>query len=163
MDRASILRNLLTNPESEIDTRVKEDKPAEGPGSRIRRSLAFSRNGICLIRLEGLPKPYEIEAIIEDYVAQVELLPYQLKVIILDISELVHLQAPSRKLFSELLVQASKRYGEKVQLLVAGGPTMIRKYTEIFCRALKFDKETICFETINEARQWLKGGYSDEA
>jgi len=161
MDRASILKAILNSPEKGYDSRTKASEITERPGSRIRRSLVISKKGICLIHLEGLPKPFEIEAIIEDYVTKVELLPYPLQVIVLDISELVHLQAQSRKLFSELLVQASKRYGDEVQLIIAGGPPMIRKYTEIFCRALKFNKDTICFESTEQAKQWLKGGCND--
>lgn len=39
------------------------------------KRLDFNENGVCRIRLEGLPEPSEIEQLIEDYVTGVELLP----------------------------------------------------------------------------------------
>lgn len=142
------------NPDS-IDTKSNSGSCELSPGAQAKKRLTFSKDGICRICLEGLPKPFEIEALIEDYVANVEFFPYTLKVILLDISQLVHLAARSRQVFSELLVQASKHYGSEVQLVIAGGPPMIRKYTEIFCRALRFKKATLSFETLEQVISWL--------
>lgn len=118
--------------------------------------LAFNDKGVCTIILEGLPQPTEIEGLIEEYVTRVELLPYPLKVILLDISRLAHMQALTRQVFSEFLIQASNHYGDKVQLLIAGGPYMIRKYTEIFCKALKFGDRFHSLEKLEQAQSWLK-------
>jgi hypothetical protein len=113
--------------------------------------LSFNESGLCTIKLVGLPKPPEIEKLIESYVVNVELLPYSLKVILLDISDLVHLTAHSRKVFSGLLVEASRHYGNDVDLFIAGGPPMIRKYIEIFCKALRFGDKIKSIDSIDEA------------
>ncbi len=118
--------------------------------------LVFDADGICIITLQGLPQPAEIERLIEDYVAGVELHPWRLKMILLDISRLQHMQARTRQVFSELLIQASHHYDDGVYLAVAGGPCMIRRYTEFFCKALKFGDRFHSFDTLEQAFVWLK-------
>jgi len=118
--------------------------------------LTFSHTGICRITLEGLPKPREIEGLVESYVREVELLPYPLKVIFLDISKLVHMQVNTRKIFSELLIEAGKHYAGQVKVVIAGGPSMIRKFTEIMCKASKFGDNIHCFATFDEAKDWTR-------
>lgn len=117
--------------------------------------LSFSQDGICRITLTGLPLPTQIEELIEEYVTKVELLPHPLRVIFLDISQLVHMQAKTRQVFSELMVEASKHYAGQVQLVIAGGPAMIRKFTELFCRAIGFVDKTHCFSTLDEGVAWI--------
>lgn len=118
--------------------------------------LVFGKNGVCRIKLDGMPAPSDIETLIEDYVSKVELLPHFLKVILLDISGLVHMPALTRQVFSEFLREASRHYADRVQVAIAAGPPMIRKYTEILCRALRFGDKTYCFETLEAAVAWLK-------
>lgn len=118
--------------------------------------LTFSRVGVCRILLEGLPEPFDIEKLIESYVREVELLPYPLKVILLDISELVHLQVRSRQVFSGLLIEASRKYAGEIQFVIAGGPPMIRKFAEIMCKASKFGDRTHSFAILEEAKAWIK-------
>lgn len=118
--------------------------------------LVFGKNGVCRVKLDGIPAPTDIETLIEDYVSKVELLPHYLKVILLDISGLVHMPALTRQVFSEFLREASHHYSDRVQVAIAAGPPMIRKYTEILCRALKFGDKTYCFETLQAAVAWLK-------
>ncbi|MBN2379337.1 hypothetical protein JXM67_05990 [candidate division WOR-3 bacterium] len=124
--------------------------------------LTFSRTGICKISLEGLPKPSEIEGLIESYVREVELLPYPLRVILLDISKLVHMQVRSRKTFAELLIEASRHYSENLVVVIAGGPPMIRKFTEIMCKASKFADNIYSFSSLNEAKDWARDWLSKE-
>ena len=118
--------------------------------------LTFTESGICRMQLEGLPQPSEIEELIESYVTKVELLPYPLKVILLDISQLVHMPVRTRQVFSDLLVEASRHYADKVEVVIAGGPPMIRKFTEILCKAIKFADKTHSFATLEEARSWIQ-------
>ena len=118
--------------------------------------LTFSRTGICRIALEGMPKPREIEGLIESYVREVELLPDPLKVIFLDISKLDHMQVKTRKFFSGLLIEAGRHYAGHVKVVIAGGPPMIRKFTEIMCKASKFGDNIYCFETSQEAKDWTR-------
>jgi hypothetical protein len=118
--------------------------------------LDFTEDGVCRIVLKGLPQPEELEELVGEYVSKVELLPYRLKVVLLDISELIHMKAQVRQIFSELLLQASRHYAEKVHVVIAGGPPMIRKYTEILCKALKFRNRTHSFDSLQAAKKWLK-------
>lgn len=107
------------------------------------------------MRLEGLPEPKEIEDLIEEYVTQVELLPYSLKIIYFDISNLTHMGARARQVFSELLTQASMHYGGKVQLVVAGGSLNLRRFIELFCKGIGFVDHSHFFETLKEADDWV--------
>jgi hypothetical protein len=115
------------------------------------------------MQLEGLPQPSEIEKLIESYITKVELLPYPLRVILLDISELVHMPVRTRQVFSDLLVEASRHYADKVEVVIAGGPPMIRKFTEILCKAIKFAEKTHSFPTLEEARSWIQGWLAQRA
>jgi len=139
----------------EVEDSVEDSKNISLKTSR-KSKLEFNKKGICHIYLRGLPRPAEIETLIEDYVSEVELGPYPLKVILLDISELTHMQALSRRAFSEFLAQASNHYGDAVQVVIAAGPPMIRKYTEILCRALKFGSRTSSFDRMADARNWIQ-------
>lgn len=121
-----------------------------------QEKLVFTNEGVCYIVLNGLPQPNEIESLIEDYVSVVELSPCELKVILLDISQMVHMQARSRMVFAELLAQASHHYGDKVEVVIAGGPFMIRKYTEILCRSLRFGDRTHSFDSLEQALAWVE-------
>lgn len=145
-----------THVEVDSGSRFVEASTSEG------NLLAFNADGLCAIKLTGLPRPSEIEKLIESYVVNVELLPYSLKIILLNISELVHLNAPSRRVFSGLLVEASHHYGGEVELVIAAGPPMIRKYTEIFCRALKFGDKIQSFDSIDNAMSWINKRLGDE-
>jgi len=124
--------------------------------------LTFTENGICRIVLRGLPQTDELEELVGEYVSKVELLPYRLKVILLDISELIHMKAQVRQIFSDLLLQASRHYAEKVHVVIAGGPPMIRKYTEILCKALKFRNRTHSFDSLQAAKKWIKENPGEE-
>jgi hypothetical protein len=89
------------------------------PGAQER--LVFGKTGVCRIKLDGMPTPSDIETLIEDYVSKVELFPHSLKVILLDISGLVHMQALTRQVFSEFLREASRHYADNVQVAIAAG------------------------------------------
>ncbi|MBD3285387.1 hypothetical protein GF359_03090 [candidate division WOR-3 bacterium] len=144
------------NDSSKGKTGASKDTFNEVREKSAKSGLEFNNKGICHIHLRGLPKPAEIEKLIEDYVTEVELGPYPLKVILLDISELVHMQILSRRAFSEFLAQASNHYGDAVEVVIAAGPPMIRKYTEILCRALKFGQRTVSFDDIEAAEDWIR-------
>jgi hypothetical protein len=120
------------------------------------KNLEFGEDGVCRIFLAGLPESSEIEELIEDYVTKVELLPYPLRIIFLDISELVHMQVRPRQVFSELLTQASRQYAGKIQIVIAGGPPMIQKFTEILCKAIGFADKTHAFTTLEEGETWAR-------
>lgn len=117
--------------------------------------LTFAEDGICRITLQGLPKSAEIEYLIDKYVSNVEFLPYPLRLIFIDISELVHMEARSRQVFSELLIQASKHYDEKVKLLIAGGSLNLRRYLELFCKSIGLKERSRILPTLAEAHQWI--------
>lgn len=119
------------------------------------KRLDFNENGVCRIRLEGLPEPSEIEQLIEDYVTGVELLPYSLKIILFDISALTHMGARSRQVFSDLLIQASKHYGGNVQLIVGGGSLNLRRFIELFCKGIGFSEQSHFFQALDEAENWI--------
>jgi hypothetical protein len=127
-----------------------------GTVSRSQERLVYTDDGVCYIVLDGLPHPKQVESLIEDYVSMVELSPCELKVILLDISEMTHMQARTRQVFAELLAQASHHYGDRVKVVIAGGPSMIRKYTEILCRSLRFGNRTHSFDTLDQALAWVE-------
>lgn len=126
------------------------------------KNLDFTEQGLCRIKLDGLPQPEQIHALIESYVTEVELLPHTLRMIFLDISRLVHMQASTRKVFSELLVQASRHYSGKILLVIAGGPPMIRKYIEILCKALGFKQRIHSFADLADAARWIENWFGNQ-
>jgi len=119
------------------------------------KNLSFSEDGVCTMHLEGVTQPREIENLIEEYVASVELLPYHLRVILIDISELIHMGARSRQVFSELLMQASKHYGGKVELVIACGSLNLRRFIQLFCKGIGFQERSHFFPTLKEAKDWI--------
>ncbi|MBN2378387.1 hypothetical protein JXM67_01095 [candidate division WOR-3 bacterium] len=126
------------------------------------KKLAFFENGICNICLEGLPEALEIENIIEEYVLNVELLPNPLKLIFIDISGLVHMGVRSRQVFSELLIQASRHYEGKIELIVAGGSLNLRRYIQLFCKGIGFRERSHIFATLEEAQTWIESRFGKE-
>ena len=119
------------------------------------KNLAFSEDGVCRMRFTDVPPPEEIERLIEDYVTNVELLPYHLRVILIDISELKHMGALSRQAFSELLTQASKHYGDKVELVIVGGSLNLRRFIQLFCKGIGLRERSHFFEHLKEAQDWI--------
>lgn len=119
------------------------------------KQLEFSQNGVCRIKLEGFPQPSEIEKLIEEYVIQVELLPYELRFMLIDISNMTHMGVRSRQVFSELLIQASKHYGGQVELLVAGGSLNLQRFIELFCKGIGFLERSHFFKSLKETEDWL--------
>jgi len=119
------------------------------------KNLAFSQDGVCTMHLEGVTQPREIEDLIEEYVTSVELLPYHLRLILIDISELVHMGVRSRQVFSELLTQASKHYGGKVELVIAGGSLNLRRFIQLFCKGIGLRERSHFFEHLKEAQAWI--------
>jgi hypothetical protein len=119
------------------------------------KQLSFTEDGVCTICLTGFPTPYEIEGMVEEYVSGVELLPYELKIMFIDISGLEHMKAHSRLVFSELLAQASLRYQNKVIVVVGGGSHNIRQYISLLCKSLGFADRCMIFEDIIQARSWI--------
>lgn len=120
------------------------------------KRLAFSQDGVCRIKLDGLPQQTEIEELIEEYVTKVELLPYRLRFILINISEMTHMGVRSRQVFSELLTQASKHYGGDVELLIAGGSLNLQRFIELFCKGIGFLEHSHFFKTTDEAESWLE-------
>ncbi|MCK4231578.1 hypothetical protein KAX06_02200 [candidate division WOR-3 bacterium] len=119
------------------------------------KNLSFSEDGVCTMHLEGVTQPREIENLIEEYVTGVEILPHHLRVILIDISELVHMGARSRQVFSELLMQASKHYGGKVELVIACGSLNLRRFIQLFCKGIGFQERSHFFEHLKEAQAWI--------
>jgi|GEM_PF-3367554 len=119
------------------------------------KKLTFFENGICILKLEGLPVHDELENLIEEYVMNVELLPQPLKLIFVDISELVHMGIRSRQVFSELLIQASRHYGGKIELVISGGSLNLRRYIQLFCKSIGFKDRSHVFGKLDEANQWV--------
>ncbi|MEA3311568.1 MAG: hypothetical protein U9Q76_05055 [candidate division WOR-3 bacterium] len=119
------------------------------------KNLSFSEDGVCTMHLEGVTQPREIEDLIEEYVTGVELLPHHLRVILIDISELVHMGVRSRQVFSELLIQASKHYGGRVELVIAGGSLNLRRFIQLFCKGIGFQERSRFFEHLKEAQAWI--------
>lgn len=119
------------------------------------KKLTFFDNGICNILLEGLPQAEEIEEMIEEYVMNVELFPHPLKLIFIDISQLIHIGVRSRQVFSELLIQASNHYGGKIELVVAGGSLNLRRFIQLFCKGIGFRERSHIFTTLEEAKSWI--------
>lgn len=120
------------------------------------KPLTFTREGLCYISLAGLPRPDEIEGIVEEYVSGVELLPYPLKLIFIDISKLVHMEIRCRRIFSELLTQASRHYNGQVEMVVAGGSLNLRRFIQLFCKGIGFNERSHFFEDIDEAEVWTQ-------
>jgi len=120
------------------------------------KRLIFYEHGICNIRLSGFPEPGEIEEIIEEYVTSVELLPYSLRVIFIDISGLVHMGARSRQVFSELLIQSSRHYGGNIELVIAGGSMNLRRFIHLFCKGIGFKERSHVFADLDEAQSWIE-------
>lgn len=121
------------------------------------KNLDFSTDGICRIRLAGVPQPAEIEELIENYVINVELLPYRMRLIYIDISELVHMNFPARQVFSEFLMQASKHYDDKVNLVIVGGTLNLRRFLALFCKSIGLGQRSHIFEEQEEANRWVEG------
>jgi hypothetical protein len=119
------------------------------------KNLSFSEDGVCTMHLEGVTQPREIENLIEEYVSGVELLPHHLRLILIDISELVHMGARSRQVFSELLIQASKHYGGRVELVIAGGSLNLRRFIQLFCKGIGLRERSHFFENLKEAQAWI--------
>jgi hypothetical protein len=126
------------------------------------KNLSFCEDGLCTMHLEGVTQPREIENLIEEYVSGVELLPHHLRVILIDISELVHMGARSRQVFSELLIQASKHYGGKVELVIAGGSLNLRRFIELFCKGIGLRERSHFFEHLKEAQTWIAKRLSED-
>jgi hypothetical protein len=119
------------------------------------KNLSFSEDGVCTMHLEGVTQPREIENLIEEYVSGVELLPHHLRLILIDISELIHMGARSRQVFSELLIQASKHYGGRVELVIAGGSLNLRRFIQLFCKGIGLRERSHFFEHLKEAQAWI--------
>ncbi len=119
------------------------------------KDLSFSKDGICRISFGGLPHPDEVVELVEEYVARVELLPYPLRVIFFDISRLIHMELRTRRIFSDFLIQASKHYEGKVELVVAGGSLNLRRFIQLFCRGIGFADRSHIFASLSEADFWL--------
>ena len=117
--------------------------------------LVFQDKGICRIRLIDIPSPEEIEELIEEYVTRVELLPCELRVILIDISGLRHMTARARQVFSELLVQASAHYQNRVKLVVAGGSRDLRIFIKLFCKGIGMQERSLFFPSVDQAVTWL--------
>jgi hypothetical protein len=129
----------------------------------MMKSLEFSTEGVCRIRLDGLPDHTELEELIEEYVTKVEILPYHLWVILIDISELVHMGIRSRQVFSELLIQASKHYGGQVEVVIGGGAINLVRFLKLFMKNIGFKEKSHFFEDIGEAESWIARQYADSA
>lgn len=125
------------------------------------KKLEFSADGICRIKLTEVPQPAEIEELIEDYVLSVELLPHKLRLIAVDISEMVHMIALSRRVFSEFLTQASKHYQGKVELVIAGGSLNLRRFLKLFCKSIGFRERSHIFAELSEATSWINHWQED--
>lgn len=119
------------------------------------KKLSFSEDGVCAIHLEGVPQPAEIENLIEEYVTGVEILPHHLRIILIDISELEHMGALSRQAFSELLMQASKHYGGRIELIIAGGSLNLRRFIQLFCKGIGFQERSHFLPALKEAQAWI--------
>lgn len=120
------------------------------------KNLSFSDDGICRISFVGFPNPDEVVELVEEYVASVELLSKPLKLVFFDISRLVHMELRTRRIFSELLMQASKHYQGKVELVVAGGSLNLRRFIQLFCRGIGFADRSHIFPDLSEADYWVK-------
>ncbi|MBD3284864.1 hypothetical protein GF359_00775 [candidate division WOR-3 bacterium] len=119
------------------------------------KKLAFFDNGICVMKLKGLPEPGQIENLIEEYVMKVELLPQPLKLIVIDISQMIHMGVRSRQVFSELLIQASRHYGGKIELVIAGGSLNLQRYIQLFCKSIGFKDRSHVLADMEEANLWI--------
>lgn len=119
------------------------------------KHLSFSQDGVCRICLSGLPEPFEVEHVIEEYVSGVELLPHRLWIILIDISDLTHMGIRSRQVFSELITQASKHYGGKIELVIAGGTPNLQRFIELFCKGIGFRDQSQFFKNLQEAEDWI--------
>ncbi len=119
------------------------------------KNLSFSEDGVCTMHLEGVTQPREIENLIEEYVTGVEILPHHLRVILIDISELIHMGARSRQVFSELLIQASKHYSGRVELVIAGGSLNLRRFIQLFCKGIGLRERSHFFKHLKEAQAWI--------
>lgn len=119
------------------------------------KNLEFSSSGVCRITLDGLPDQTELEDVIEEYVTKVEILPYRLRAILIDISELIHMGIRSRRVFSELLTQASKHYGGQVEVVIGGGSINLVRFLKLFMKNIGFKEKSHFFEDIHEAEEWI--------
>lgn len=119
------------------------------------KNLDFSASGVCRITLNGLPDQTELEELIEEYVTKVEVLPYQLRAILIDISELIHMGIRSRQVFSELLTQASRHYGGQVEVIIGGGSINLVRFLKLFMKNIGFKEKSHFFEDIHEAEDWI--------
>lgn len=120
------------------------------------RRLTFSVEGVCRITLSGIPEPAEMEDLVEEYVANVEVKPHPMHLIFIDISKLVHMAARQRQIFSELITQASQHYGGHVELVIAGGSLNLRRFLELFCKSIGFRGCSHIFEDVAEAHSWIE-------
>ena len=119
------------------------------------KKLEFSQDGVCRIELSGVPKRIEVEELVEQYVTTVEFMPYTLKMIFIDISDLVHMEARTRPVFSDFLSQASSHYGDRVDLVIAGGSINLRRYIKLFCKSIGMTERSHLFEGLEEAEAWV--------
>ncbi len=120
------------------------------------KTLGFRADGVCMIDLSGVPPPEEIETLVEDYVTNVELLPYELRLIFIDISHLEHMTFVSRQMFSELLKQASKHYGGGVEFVIAGGSLNLRRFLALLCKSIGLAERSHIFEDLKGAGSWVQ-------
>jgi len=119
------------------------------------KNLDLSASGVCRITLNGLTDQTELEELIEEYVTKVEVLPYQLRAILIDISELIHMGIRSRQVFSELLTQASRHYGGQVEVIIGGGSINLVRFLKLFMKNIGFKEKSHFFEDIHEAEDWI--------
>lgn len=125
------------------------------PDDWSETDLHFGEDGVCRISMKGVPRPANIEGLIESYITQVELLPNPLRVISIDISGLEHMIAQTRRVFSELLTQASSHYEGKVQMVVAGGSLDLRRFIELLFKGIGASSRSHVFADTKQAKSWI--------